>query len=96
MLSAAEAARIVPELDQAGLQAASYNPDDGVVFPWPFVWGYARAAEKLGVEVLPWHEVVGFETAGTRIEGVRLRPSQGDGTPKASAETLTLPEPTRS
>ena len=43
-------------------QAASYNPDDGVVFPWPFVWGFAQAARKLGVEVVTFRDVVGFET----------------------------------
>ena len=73
MLSAEEVRRVVPELDVSGVQAASYNPDDGVVFPWPFVWGYAQAASKLGVEVAPWHEVVGFDTTGSRIDGVRIR-----------------------
>jgi sarcosine oxidase subunit beta len=84
MLSPAEAGRVVPELDRDGLQAASYNPDDGVVFPWPFVWGYARAAAKLGVEVVPWHEVVGFETTGGRIDGVRVRRAS----PGADAVTI--------
>jgi sarcosine oxidase subunit beta len=73
MLSAEEARRLVPELDTSGIDAASYNPDDGVVFPWPFVWGYAQAACKRGVEVVTWQEVVGFETTGSRIDGVRLR-----------------------
>jgi sarcosine oxidase subunit beta len=73
MLSPREAQRIVPELDISGIEAASYNPDDGVVFPWPFVWGYAQAARKLGVEVVTWHEVIGFELSGARIEGVHLR-----------------------
>jgi sarcosine oxidase subunit beta len=81
MLTAREARRIVPELDDSGIQAASYNPDDGVVFPWPFVWGYAQAARKLGVEVVTWHEVVGFDTAGSRIEGVRVRRCGPPGTP---------------
>jgi sarcosine oxidase subunit beta len=85
MLSASEARRIVPELDTTGVDAASYNPDDGVVFPWPFVWGYAQAARKLGVDIATWHEVVGFETAGARIEGVRVRrcgpPGTGPGRP---------------
>jgi sarcosine oxidase subunit beta len=75
MLTAPEACRIVEELDPSGIEAASYNPDDGVVFPWPFVWGYAQAARKRGVEVITWHEVVGFETKGSRIDGVRVRPS---------------------
>ena len=48
MLSPAEARRIVPELSIDGVVAASFNPDDGVVFPWPFVWGYAEAARKAG------------------------------------------------
>jgi sarcosine oxidase subunit beta len=91
MLSPSEAARIVPELSTSGLQAASYNPDDGVVFPWPFVWGYARAAEKLGVEVAPWHEVVGFETRGERIEGVRVRPVRPDAEgPQQAPASFTI------
>jgi sarcosine oxidase, subunit beta len=80
MLTPAEARHIVPELSTDGVEAASYSADDGVVFPWPFVWGYARAAQKLGVEVLPFHEVVGFETQGARIDGVRIR-AKGDGSP---------------
>jgi sarcosine oxidase subunit beta len=83
MLTPREAARVVPELDTEGVDAASYNPDDGVAFPWPFVWGYARAAQARGVEIAPWHEVVGFETRGAAIEGVRVRrsgpPGQGAG-----------------
>jgi sarcosine oxidase, subunit beta len=69
ILSPAEARRIVPELDLEGRERgepvllASYNPDDGVVFPWPFVWGYAQAAAKLGVEIVTHTDVVGFETS---------------------------------
>jgi sarcosine oxidase subunit beta len=80
MLTPAQAARIVPELDVSGVEAASYNADDGVVFPWPFVWGYAQAARKLGVDVVTWHEVVGFDTTGSRIDAVRLRRSGPPGT----------------
>ena len=29
------------------MRAVSFNPDDGVVFPWPFVWGYAEGARRL-------------------------------------------------
>jgi glycine/D-amino acid oxidase-like deaminating enzyme len=74
MLAPHEAQKLVPELDISGLLSASYNPDDGVVFPWPFVWGFAQAARKLGVEVATFQEVVGFKTQGSRIEGVRIRP----------------------
>jgi sarcosine oxidase, subunit beta len=75
MLTPGEARRIVPELSTDGVEAASYSADDGVVFPWPFVWGYAQAARKLGVEVLPFHDVIGFDTSGSRIDGVRVRAS---------------------
>src|SRR4051812_40197149 len=54
MLSPKEAQRIVPEMSVEGVVAASYNGEDGVVFPWPFVWGYAQVAEKLGVDISPF------------------------------------------
>ncbi|HEU5059141.1 MAG TPA: FAD-binding oxidoreductase, partial [Kofleriaceae bacterium] len=49
MIDAAGAAEIVPELDTAGILAASFNPSDGILFPWPFLWGYAQRAAELGV-----------------------------------------------
>ena len=76
MVDAAEMRKIVPELATEGVRAASFNPGDGVVFPWPFVWGYARAATDLGVTIKPFTEVVGFETRNGRITGVRLRPTR--------------------
>jgi len=76
MVDAAEMRKIVPELATEGVRAASFNPGDGVVFPWPFVWGYARAAADLGVTIRPFTEVVGFETRNGRITGVRLRPTR--------------------
>jgi len=73
MLTPKEARALVPELDTDGIIAASYNPDDGVVFPWPFVWGFAQAARKLGVEVLTFREVIGFETSGSKIDAIVTR-----------------------
>src|SRR3954452_21934146 len=70
LLTPKEARDIVPELDTNGVVAASFNPDDGVVFPWPFLWGYAEAARRLGVEVATFTEVSGFETTGSRIDAV--------------------------
>jgi len=76
LLTAKEACKVVPELDPNGIIAASYNGDDGVVFPWPFVWGFAQAAQKLGVDIATFHDVIGFETKGRRIEGVVVRDSR--------------------
>jgi sarcosine oxidase subunit beta len=75
MLSPREAQKIVPELSTDGIVAATYNPDDGVVFPWPFVWGFARAAQKLGVEVSTFTDVTAIELSpnGTTIEAVRVQ-----------------------
>ena len=86
MLTPKEAQKIVPELSIDGVVAASYNPDDGVVFPWPFVWGFAQAARKLGVEIATFTEVTGFDTRGSRIEAVRVRrASSGRGAPPHDA-----------
>lgn len=51
LLTAAEAQGIVPQLDVSEVRLASFNPDDGVVFPWPFVWGYAARAVAHGVRL---------------------------------------------
>jgi sarcosine oxidase subunit beta len=51
MIAPEEARALVPELASEGTVAACYNPSDGIVFPWPFLWGYAHAAAKLGVEI---------------------------------------------
>ncbi|MGH7329970.1 MAG: NAD(P)/FAD-dependent oxidoreductase, partial [Polyangiaceae bacterium] len=88
MLTPKEAREIVPELDVAGLTAASFNADDGVVFPWPFVWGFARAAEKLGVHVLTFTDVVGFETKGRKITGVVVKKTSTST--EAKTETRTI------
>ena len=49
MIDAAGAVDIVPELNPTGVLAASFNPSDGILFPWPFLWGYAQRAAELGV-----------------------------------------------
>ena len=79
MLTPEQARKVVPELDTDGIVAAAYNPDDGVVFPWPFVWGFAQAARKLGVEVETFRDVVGFDVVGKRIDAVVTRKLAADG-----------------
>ncbi len=62
--------KLVPELDVSRVVCASYNPDDGVVFPWPFGWGYARECRRLGVDVHTHTTVTDIETQGNRITAV--------------------------
>jgi len=71
ILSPAQALEVVPELDASRFLAASHNPDDGVVFPWPFLWGYATQAEALGAKVRTFTRVTGFDTSGPRVTAVR-------------------------
>jgi len=70
MLSVSEALGVVPQLDASAFLAAAYNPDDGVVFPWPFLWGYASRAEALGVKVRTFTRVTGFRRAGAALTHV--------------------------
>jgi sarcosine oxidase subunit beta len=61
---------VVPQLDASRFVAAAYNPDDGTVFPWPFLWGYADGARALGAKVLTFTRAVGFESSGRRLTAV--------------------------
>ncbi|HWO22520.1 MAG TPA: FAD-binding oxidoreductase [Kofleriaceae bacterium] len=61
MLAPAQAQEIVPEIDLAGIVGAAYNPTDGILFPWPFLWGYARQAAAYGVRIFTQTPVGGLE-----------------------------------
>jgi len=74
MLSPREALEVVPELDTSRFVAASYNPTDGILFPWPFLWGYADGARKRGVEIHTHTRVTAIE----RGDGFLVRTTRGD------------------
>ncbi len=67
LIDAAETRAVVPDLNVEDLEVASYSPDDGVVFPWPFVWGYAAGAAKLGAGIFPFTELTAIETNGRAV-----------------------------
>ncbi len=73
MVDAAEAQRIVPQLDTSTLLGAAYNPSDGILFPWPFLWGYAQGATKLGAQLFTHTEVtaIDVESDGFRVHTPR-------------------------
>ncbi|HEY1812304.1 MAG TPA: FAD-binding oxidoreductase [Kofleriaceae bacterium] len=60
MLDPLAAQEIVPELDLTGIVGAAYNPTDGILFPWPFLWGYARQAAAHGVRIFVQTPVTGL------------------------------------
>ena len=63
LIDPGEVGALVPELDTSRFVAASWNPDDGVVFPWPFLWGYADGARKRGARIETFTRVTGLETS---------------------------------
>lgn len=75
LLTGAEARERVPQLDVSAVRLAAFNPEDGVVFPWPFVWGYAGQAVARGVTVRT-HTAV--ERLEVRQDALRLHLSTGE------------------
>ncbi|HUJ61029.1 MAG TPA: FAD-binding oxidoreductase [Kofleriaceae bacterium] len=76
MLEPRDARDLVPELDLAGVVGAAYNPTDGILFPWPFLWGYARQAAAHGVRIFTQTAVTGLAPAaggGYELETPRGR-----------------------
>ncbi|MGB1697221.1 MAG: NAD(P)/FAD-dependent oxidoreductase [Thermoplasmatota archaeon] len=65
-----EVQRIVPGINTDGVLAATWNPDDAILFPWPLIWGWKDAAEALGVRVLTRTEVTGIQTRAGKIHAV--------------------------
>ncbi len=59
-----------PELTMKGVKLAAFNKDDGVIFPWPFLWGYAQACQKKGIKVETFTKVIGFEQSQGRLTKV--------------------------
>ncbi len=70
ILTADGARDVVPELTMKGIKAAAWNPKDAVIFPWPFLWGYATQAQKKGVQVETFTNVQGFELGHGKVKKV--------------------------
>jgi len=71
IIGAGEASALVPELDTRKFVGGSWNPDDGVVFPWPFLWGYADGARKRGARVETFTRVTGLDVEAGAVRAVR-------------------------
>jgi sarcosine oxidase, subunit beta len=75
LLTPTEALKIVPELSIEGFVAAAYNPTDGVLFPWPFLWGYANGAARHGADIHTFTTVQAIERQG---DGYRVCTDRGE------------------
>ncbi len=53
------------------IMGALYHPPGGIIRHDAVVWGFARGADRAGVEIHPYTEVLGLERSGARITAVQ-------------------------
>ena len=75
MVGPDEIRKLVPALDMREgkplpVVAALYHPPAGVIRHDAVVWGYARGADRRGVEIHPHTEVIGITRDNGRVTGV--------------------------
>ncbi len=71
-----EIAGLCPEINLSQdatwpIVGALYHPPGGIIRHDAVVWGYARGADRGGVEIHPYTEVTGIERSNGRVTGVR-------------------------
>jgi len=76
LIDTAEVARRCPQLNVSEnatypIMGALYHPPGGIIRHDAVVWGYARGADRAGVEIHPYTEVLGLDRVNGRIEAVR-------------------------
>jgi sarcosine oxidase, subunit beta len=70
ILSAAEAARFIPQMNTDGLLGATFGPDDGFCDPHMIAMGYLARAREYGARLLRATPAIGIEQANGRITAV--------------------------
>jgi sarcosine oxidase subunit beta len=75
LVDAAEVKRLCPELNVSPdvtypIMGALYHPPGGIIRHDAVVWGFARGADRAGVDIHPYTEVLGFERSNGRITAV--------------------------
>jgi sarcosine oxidase, subunit beta len=81
VVSPDEIAGLCPEMNLSQeatwpVMGALYHPPGGIIRHDAVVWGYARGADRRGVEIHPYTEVTGIERNNGDVTGVRT--SRGD------------------
>ena len=92
MVGAAEVKELVPAIDlregkPLPIIGALYHPPGGVIRHDAVVWGYGRGADRQGVALHPFTEVVGISREGGRVTGVETKagPVRADTVVSATA-----------
>jgi sarcosine oxidase, subunit beta len=75
VVSPGEIAQLCPELDLSDhptwpIMGALYHPPGGIIRHDAVVWGFARGADRGGVEIHPYTEVTGIQRSSGRVTGV--------------------------
>ena len=70
-----EIRKLVPSLDLSSrarfpIMAGLYHPPGGIIRHDAVVWGYARACDRMGIEIHPYTEVTGIRVEGGRARSV--------------------------
>jgi sarcosine oxidase subunit beta len=76
LVDAAEVKRLCPELNVSDdvtypIYGALYHPPGGIIRHDAVVWGFARGADRAGVEIHPYTEVLGLQRQNGRITEVK-------------------------
>ena len=76
LVDAAEVKRLCPQLNVSEeatypILGALYHPPGGIIRHDAVVWGYARGADRAGVEIHPYTKVQGLDRSNGRISAVR-------------------------
>ncbi|HEY1369566.1 MAG TPA: FAD-dependent oxidoreductase [Gaiellaceae bacterium] len=76
-----EIAQLCPQLDLSQnvtwpIMGALYHPPGGIIRHDAVVWGFARGADRAGIEIHPYTEVTGLDRANGRV--TRVRTNRGD------------------
>jgi len=65
-----EAKEIIPALNVEGIEGALYQESGATALTYGVLWGYAEAAQRLGVEICPFTEVLGISVVEGRVNSV--------------------------
>ncbi len=76
VISRDEVHELCPEMDVSDdvtwpVMGALYHPRGGIIRHDAVVWGFARGADRRGVEIHPYTEVTGIDRSNGRVTGVQ-------------------------
>jgi sarcosine oxidase, subunit beta len=76
LVDAAEVKKLCPQINISDdvtypIMGALYHPPGGIIRHDAVVWGYARGADRHGVEIHPYTEVTGIERSNGKVTAVK-------------------------